>query len=1469
MTVTVANTELLNSFDAWRLNTNFIATVISNNVVTVSGTGQTARGGTATGDGHVNGQFSASNLSTPILSGGIVGNPGPISITSNTTIVSSVSDFTVDSDATLTSNVNFTITGENRMILPSVEKIRVGGGSGGQVLRIEQNNEPHFKDFKLRDLQGDHAFELTHNDLTLAGGNTAFRDDGNSPHLVFSGGVSNNDVVSVYLAGAALTGDSDLYIKLVDSFGDSALVITDSGNTVVATVDSDGNAHFTNGLNVDGVTTLNSTSTTTLTANGATNLESTLDVDGGTTLNAALDVDGATTLNSSLDVDGATSLNALTATTLTANGATNLESTLDVDGGTTLNSTLDVDGGTTLNAALDVDGATTLNSTLDVDGASTLNGLTVTTLTANGATNLESTLDVDGGTTLNSTLDVDGGTTLNSTLDVDLATTLNSTLDVDGASTLHNLNAIDVTANGNLIIKGSANLQITEVTSLGANGAVDFTSTLNVDGSTTLNELTTTTLTANAAVDLKTTLNVDGDTSLNALTATTLTANGVVNLESTLDVDGGTTLNAALDVDGATTLNSSLDVDGATSLNDVTATTLTANGNVVIKGSANLQSTEVTSLTANSTVNFHEGAFFANGNVTFGTDRTAETDESVRRTLWESGALSTLTIFANTVFKDNVTIPAGITTEASGAFGSITVTGASLLNGAVTVGNDAADVISIGGEISGAVTHSGGQLFNASGQLAVARIGSGTIASGKLSNNLVGDAGTYGSSTVVPSITVNSKGLITAISNNTIAGLSDFSYTVANTTLRITSTDSTEFDVDLPVTQAVATSALGDDVLGLASFNSSHFAVTDGWAKLKNATTGAVLGISGTTNEVEVSRSFGTVTVGLPDDVSVAGQLSVGENVVITGNLTVSGTTTTVNTTEVNIADNMLVLNSDVGENDQPSEDSGFTVNRGAQENVVLRWTENTTTPANSRWQLSANNADFYDILTDNEQTITDRTETTSVDRDNDYVLLYDASETGHTLRKASVANVAAAGLKGQKGATGAKGIDGVIGVDGTKGDTGAKGADGADGADGTKGDTGAKGAPGSDGVIGVDGDKGDTGAKGADGADGGDGAKGAPGAKGAQGDKGVLDFHDSEVPTEDKVVFYNENLSSHDYGTLGANLKTDGDTIISRYLETDGVTFNNASGSIRFNDNFGSPGANTDINVDIDGRYIMPFTVQKGGDYNAKYNATGVSETATFDVGGDWSETDTTNERRLYFASKTFGRVNSSATTDDPDFDPALNTIYLPTTKIGIDNNGTAVTPLTGNFHIGDGTGISIGASVTGSGISSIYRIGVSLENDRRTAGDQDVYVGNNDTYTFYDSNVIKWYTGGNHEMSLDNSGDLFVDNDVIAMATSLPSDERLKENIQVVEGALDKVCALRGVTFDWKKDGKSSAGLIAQELEKVLPSAVKERTRLNSDEEMKTVDYNQLTALFIESIKELKAENEELRAMVEELKG
>jgi len=96
--------------------------------------------------------------------------------------------------------------------------------------------------------------------------------------------------------------------------------------------------------------------------------------------------------------------------------------------------------------------------------------------------------------------------------------------------------------------------------------------------------------------------------------------------------------------------------------------------------------------------------------------------------------------------------------------------------------------------------------------------------------------------------------------------------------------------------------------------------------------------------------------------------------------------------------------------------------------------------------------------------------------------------------------------------------------------------------------------------------------------------------------------------------------------------------------------------------------------------------------------------------------------------------------------------------------------------------------------------------------------------------------------------------------------SDENLKQNIKNVSGALDKVCSLNGVTFNYKHDGKESAGVIAQQVEKVLPSAVS--TNNTGDEEYKTVEYHQLSALFIESIKELKTENEELRLMIKDLK-
>ena len=75
---------------------------------------------------------------------------------------------------------------------------------------------------------------------------------------------------------------------------------------------------------------------------------------------------------------------------------------------------------------------------------------------------------------------------------------------------------------------------------------------------------------------------------------------------------------------------------------------------------------------------------------------------------------------------------------------------------------------------------------------------------------------------------------------------------------------------------------------------------------------------------------------------------------------------------------------------------------------------------------------------------------------------------------------------------------------------------------------------------------------------------------------------------------------------------------------------------------------------------------------------------------------------------------------------------------------------------------------------------------------------------------------------MRLENDGDLHVDGNVVAYSTTTTSDPRLKENIKPVENALEKLEKLTGYTFDYKKDGKASAGVLSTEVEQVLPSAV-----------------------------------------------
>jgi hypothetical protein len=146
---------------------------------------------------------------------------------------------------------------------------------------------------------------------------------------------------------------------------------------------------------------------------------------------------------------------------------------------------------------------------------------------------------------------------------------------------------------------------------------------------------------------------------------------------------------------------------------------------------------------------------------------------------------------------------------------------------------------------------------------------------------------------------------------------------------------------------------------GVASFADADFTVTNGAVTIKNVnlgtqTTGSYIAtVSGTANEVTVTANDtegANITIGLPDDVSITNNLNVG------GNLNVTGSINAVSTTEINIQDNKINLNSNFNTG-TPTADAGIKVNRGDEADVELRWHETS-----DQWQLTNDGTNYHAI---------------------------------------------------------------------------------------------------------------------------------------------------------------------------------------------------------------------------------------------------------------------------------------------------------------------------------------------------------------------------------------------------------------------------------------------------------------------------------------------------------------------------
>lgn len=149
---------------------------------------------------------------------------------------------------------------------------------------------------------------------------------------------------------------------------------------------------------------------------------------------------------------------------------------------------------------------------------------------------------------------------------------------------------------------------------------------------------------------------------------------------------------------------------------------------------------------------------------------------------------------------------------------------------------------------------------------------------------------------------------------------------------------------------------IGDAVYDLLDAGTGISLNYDDNANSLTITNTGVISLAGTANEITVSASAGNITIGLPDDVLIAGRLSAnsasvsgsasfGGDVTITGDLNVEGNLNAINRTEINVEDNTLILNT--GVTGTPTVSAGFQIERGDETNASLIWDEN-----DNKWKV-------------------------------------------------------------------------------------------------------------------------------------------------------------------------------------------------------------------------------------------------------------------------------------------------------------------------------------------------------------------------------------------------------------------------------------------------------------------------------------------------------------------------------------
>jgi len=544
-----------------------------------------------------------------------------------------------------------------------------------------------------------------------------------------------------------------------------------------------------------------------------------------------------------------------------------------------------------------------------------------------GDSGTSKTITTGNSSTSGDTLTIAGGTGLSTVTSNTDTITVNLDNTAVTAGSYGNSSAVatfTVDAQGRLTTAGSSNISITasQITDLSASAVTSLTGTANEVTVSAANGAVTVGLPAN--VTIETDLSVGGDFTVTGnltVHGTTTTVNtdelhvsdNIIVLNH--DVTGSPTQNAGLQVERGTSNNVELrwneTGDHWEFTNDGTTYVDIASNTDVANSYSN-----ATSYTDNAIANVNNTiANIATSFTVAGDSGSNQTITSGSDTLTISGGtgLSSVASATDTITLnlDNTAVTAGtygngntaatFTVDAQGRLTSASQNAISILASQVSdfTANTRAQ-ISVSGDLSYNSSTGVISFTNDAGDIEAVTAGTGLSGGGTSGNvtidlaNTAVSAGSYGAANSVATFTVDAQGRLTSASNSTI-------------------------------------SILASQVSDLSS--------------------NAVTSLTGTANEIEVSASAGSVTVGLPSNVTI------GQDLTVTGNLVVNGNTTTLNTETINVEDNIIVLNSTV--TGSPTLDAGIEVERGTSNNAVLKWNETTDS-----WQISEDGTNFANIAT-------------------------------------------------------------------------------------------------------------------------------------------------------------------------------------------------------------------------------------------------------------------------------------------------------------------------------------------------------------------------------------------------------------------------------------------------------------------------------------------------------------------------